>query len=148
MFQESPSGFRQSGVCVPVVKSCPPPEWGVCVGVLESAEQLRDKCQIVLCVLQEDEESCDSTLLLINCWLEAAHTNTRKASEMKTFFFPFYKQYMEGLLYPGGPHKLLLSFNPPFSFMLFNLEGNRGRTRKGIWLGREVQHKLSKDPTF
>ena len=54
MFQESPSGFRQSGVCVPVVKSCPPPEWGVCVCVLVSAEQLRDKCQIVLCVLQEE----------------------------------------------------------------------------------------------
>ena len=47
---------------------------------------------------------------------------------------------MERLLYLGGPHRVLLGFNPPFSFMLLNIEGNRCRTRKGIrfWIERST----------
>lgn len=39
---------------------------------------------------------------------------------------------MEGILYLGGPHSVLLGFNPPLSLILFNLGGNKGITRKGI----------------
>ena len=47
---------------------------------------------------------------------------------------------MERLLYLGGPHRLLLGFNPPFSLMFLNLEGNRCRTSKGIrfWIERST----------
>ena len=39
---------------------------------------------------------------------------------------------MEGLLYLGRPHRVLLGFGPPFSLILLHPEGNRGGTRKGI----------------
>ena len=35
-------------------------------------------------------------------------------------------------LYPGRPHRVLLSFNPSFSLLLLNPEENRGWTRKRI----------------
>ena len=46
----------------------------------------------------------------------------------------------EVLLYPGSPHRVLLGFNPPFSLILLNLEGNWGMTRKGIrfWIERLI----------
>ena len=39
---------------------------------------------------------------------------------------------MEGCLYLGRPGGVLLGFSPPFSLILLNSEGKRGRTRKGI----------------
>ena len=56
----------------------------------------------------------------------------------------FYNQEMgntERLLYLGGPNRVLLGSNPPFSLILLTLEGNRCWTRKGI---RKVNHKLSR----
>ena len=38
----------------------------------------------------------------------------------------------EGLLYLGGPHRVLPGFSPSFSLILLNFEGNRGGIRKGI----------------
>ena len=42
-------------------------------------------------------------------------------------------------LYPGRPHRVLLSFSP-FSLMLLNAEGNRGGIRKKIkvWIERLI----------
>lgn len=47
--------------------------------------------------------------------------------------------YAEGLLYLGGPHKVLFNFSPSFSLIILNSEGNRGRTRKGMkfWIERQ-----------
>ena len=47
---------------------------------------------------------------------------------------------MEGLLYPGGSRRVLLSFNLPFSLILLNTKGNQGGIRKGIkfWIERLV----------
>ena len=47
---------------------------------------------------------------------------------------------MKGLLYPGGPHRALLSFNPPFPLTRLNLEGNKDITRKGMkfWIKRLI----------
>ena len=47
---------------------------------------------------------------------------------------------IEGFLYLGRPHRVLLSFNPPFSLTLLNPEGNKCRTRKGIelWIERLI----------
>ena len=39
---------------------------------------------------------------------------------------------MEGILYLGGPHSVLLGLNTSLSLILFNLGGNKGITRKGI----------------
>ena len=52
---------------------------------------------------------------------------------------------MEELLNPGGIHRVLLSFNPPFSLILLNPNGNRA-DKKGNnkVLDREVNHKLSR----
>ena len=46
----------------------------------------------------------------------------------------------EGLSYLGGPRRILLGFNAPFSLILLNPEGNRGGTRKGIkfWIERLI----------
>ena len=43
-------------------------------------------------------------------------------------------------LYLGGPHSVLLGFNPPFSLILLNSEENKGGTRKGIkfWIERLI----------
>ena len=47
---------------------------------------------------------------------------------------------MEGLLYLGGPHRVLLGLSPPFSLILLNPKGSRGGTRKGIkfWIERLI----------
>ena len=47
---------------------------------------------------------------------------------------------MAGLLYPGGPHRVLLGFNCPFSLIFLNPEGNRCKTRKAIkyWIERLI----------
>ena len=47
---------------------------------------------------------------------------------------------MERILCPGGPHRVLLSFNPPFSLISLNLEGNKCWTRKGIpfWIEKLI----------
>lgn len=39
---------------------------------------------------------------------------------------------MEGIFYLRQLHRVLLGFNCHFSLILFNPEGNRGETRKGI----------------
>ena len=46
----------------------------------------------------------------------------------------------QGLLDMGGTHRVLFNFNPPFSLMLLNPEGNRSRTRKAIrfWIERLI----------
>ena len=46
----------------------------------------------------------------------------------------------KGLLYLGGPCRVLLGFSPPFSLIPLNLEGNRGMTRMGIkfWIERLI----------
>lgn len=44
----------------------------------------------------------------------------------------------ESLLYLVGPHRVLLSFNPPFALILLSLEGNRYYNHKlsgGTWFG-------------
>ena len=48
----------------------------------------------------------------------------------------------------GGPHKVLLSFNPPFSLILLSLEANRFPTRKGRLYGIEVNHNLLEELSF
>ena len=47
---------------------------------------------------------------------------------------------MEGLVYQGGPCRVLLSFSPPFSLLLLGPDGNRDRTSKGIkfWIERLI----------
>ena len=48
---------------------------------------------------------------------------------------------MEGFLYTRRAHRVLLGFTLFFFFLLlFNPEGNRGRTRKGIkfWIERLI----------
>ena len=39
----------------------------------------------------------------------------------------------EGLLYLGMSYRVLLGFSLPFSLILISPEGNKGRTRKGVW---------------
>ena len=55
---------------------------------------------------------------------------------------------MEGLLYLGGPHRVLLDFNPPFSFILFDPKGNRADKKWNKVLDREVNHKLNRGTQF
>ena len=42
------------------------------------------------------------------------------------------KKWGRGLLYPGGPYRVLLGFNSLFSLIFLNLEGNRNWTGKGV----------------
>ena len=41
---------------------------------------------------------------------------------------------------PGGPHRVLLSINPPFSLNLLNLKENRYQTQKEItfWMEKLI----------
>ena len=56
---------------------------------------------------------------------------------LKPFFSTKKSGGTEGLLYPGRPRRVLLSFSLPFSL---NPEGDRGRTEKGIkfWTQRLI----------
>ena len=47
-------------------------------------------------------------------------------------------------MYLGGSLRVLLGFNPSFSLILINFEGNRCGTRKGIG----VNHKLGRGIRF
>ena len=51
----------------------------------------------------------------------------------------------EGLLCLGGPLRILIGFSP-FSLILFNPEGNRGRRRKEIkfWIERLIVNPAEK----
>ena len=51
---------------------------------------------------------------------------------VKSFSYKQEKANTERLSYPGGPHGVLLYFNPSFSSIVLNFEGNRYWTRKGI----------------
>ena len=42
------------------------------------------------------------------------------------------KKWGRGLLYPGGPYRVLLGLNALFSLIFLSLEGNRNWTGKGI----------------
>ena len=43
-------------------------------------------------------------------------------------------------MYPGGPCRVLLGFDPPISLILLNHEGNKGETRMGIkfWIEKLI----------
>ena len=53
------------------------------------------------------------------------------------------KKWGRGLLYPGGPYRVLLGLNALFSLIFLSLEGNSGRTRNGIKFRAEVEQKSS-----
>ena len=76
--------------------------------------------------------------LISNCF--NLHFRTHRSRKLKFFSCKQETGVMERLLYLGRPHRVLLGFNPPFSLMFLNLEGNRCRTRKGIrfWIERST----------
>ena len=50
---------------------------------------------------------------------------------MKPIFYKLEMGTWKGFV-PRGPHRVLLSFNPPFSLILLNLEENKCWSKKGI----------------
>ena len=107
------------------------------MGLLVSTEQFKGMCQIVI-YIPSGETRSPVTLLsssLTRPRLESALGHSGKTYESKGFFFFFFfnKQEMgvtEQLLCLERPHRVLLGFNPPFSLILFNPEGNSCGTRK------------------
>jgi len=61
--------------------------------------------------------------LLFGTWGKAQETKAMLSTN---------KKWGRGLLYPGGPYRVLLGFNSLFSLIFLNLEGNRNWTGKGV----------------
>lgn len=84
---------------------------------------------------------CNQSVTLLQGW--AVSISLRPAPGiLKWARWILFYLHMEGLLFPRRAHRLLLGFPLPFFFflLLFNPEGNTGRTRKGIkfWIERLI----------
>ena len=108
--------------------STPSSTWVGAGGVLVLTEQFKDVCQIVYISL---EEELVPVLLLTYCFLTAFPLFLRSLTSLinncLSLLFgiqgrprrpkPFStkkKWTRRGFFYPGGPHRVLLGFNPPF----------------------------------
>ena len=133
MFQESQSSASNySGVCVLVVSMQSPSSTSV--GVLAFAEELWDMHQIAVSIPSGGTTSPVTLVVVIDC-LSMLFGTQGRPRRLKSFFFFSPKQEvgaMEGHFCMGRPYRILPGFSPPLCLLLFNPEGNRDRTRKGM----------------
>lgn len=113
------------------------------VGALVHIEELRDMYQIVMHIPWGGTRTKPQPALfisalphlqLISSCLNLPCGTQGWSRRLNPFFYKKEMGNTERLLYLGGPNTVLLGSNPPFSLILFTLEGNSCWTRKGIRL--------------